>query len=139
MNNEATPTESKPKHTELPWYLLDLDPVVKRQKIVVPFGPSTIRVAYIDSHDIGYGICENEYIANAEFIVRACNSHYALLEALKDVEWASNIGGGPCCPWCGGLEEPFIHGGITRMEAGHTPDCELAAAIAKAEPEGDGQ
>jgi hypothetical protein len=66
--------------------------------------------------------------ANAAFIVRAVNSHTALLAALKSVEWA---GLAKSCPSCGGYE----HAGPRGAGAGHAPDCELAAALRAAEGE----
>lgn len=59
---------------------------------------------------------------NAEFIVRACNSHAAILEALK-----VGLRHTPDCPFCG------------RNNAGHSvctaEDCPGIEAIAKAEGE----
>jgi hypothetical protein len=57
-------------------------------------------------------------LANAEYIVRACNSHDALLAALRIAEWGHR---GRCAA-CG----------RTRAE-GHNMVCRVGAAIAKAE------
>jgi hypothetical protein len=54
------------EHTKLPWKISE------------------------DENDDVFGICamfaDESAEANAEFIVRACNSHYELLEALKEAE-----------------------------------------------------
>lgn len=68
-------------HTPLPWlrdqnlvYALDATGTRKRFSAGVQGGWAE----YLRSH-----VSEAEVDANAEFIVHACNSHYALLEALK--------------------------------------------------------
>jgi len=79
--------------------------------------------------------------ANAAFIVRAANSHAALVAALRAVEWGGAAGGGgeACCPSCYGW--PVAHAANpfdpdSRAEpAGHTPDCQLHAALRAAEGE----
>lgn len=52
---------------------------------------------------------DGEEFANAEFIVRACNSHYELLEALKDARYAL-YGNGPA--------NPKIDAAIAKAEGG---------------------
>lgn len=65
--------ETKPMHTPLPWlqgkpYVEEIHSLRKRT------------VAITNANDRRF---EPEDEANAEFIVRACNSHYDLLEALR--------------------------------------------------------
>lgn len=71
------------KHTPTPWQVSDKprhgDVVIKTMQ---PNG--VYHVAYVtDDCDELYQIDEVAKRKNAEFIVRACNSHYALVEALK--------------------------------------------------------
>jgi hypothetical protein len=61
--------------------------------------------------------------ANAAFIVRAANSHAALVAALRAVEW-SNPAHIRCCPSC-----------QRRWDGGHAPDCQLDKALRAAEGE----
>ena len=62
--------------------------------------------------------------ANAAFIVRAVNCHEELVAALVAVEWKGPTGSGRrlgSCSMCYGNQAD-----------GHAPDCQLAAALAKA-------
>lgn len=53
------------KHSELPWNLHEYEGNI-----------------FISSKDDEYNICDDLEPQEAEFIVRACNSHYELVEAL---------------------------------------------------------
>lgn len=77
-------TQQTAKHTPLPW-----------KSEVPPSSCFTCRairgengeyIAKIGHMDFSQGVFED--VANAEFIVRACNSHYELVEALKQAEIA---------------------------------------------------
>lgn len=70
------------KHTELPWYA-----------VATGVSDESLMQICVDddrfSQHIGY-VTKNRYVngsvrANAEFIARACNSHYALVEALEEL------------------------------------------------------
>lgn len=61
------------KHTPTPWLLDGFD-------ICHHTGPATIHVIAKTSTPV-----EGDEQANAEFIVRACNAHYDLVEALQTV------------------------------------------------------
>jgi len=61
--------------------------------------------------------------ANAAFIVRAANSHAALVAALRAVEWR---GGFESCPSCAIVRPEDSH---------HLPDCPLDKALRAAEPD----
>jgi len=64
--------------------------------------------------------------ANAAFIVRAVNSHAALVAALRAVEWGAADGyGDPRCPSCG----------VRQFGNSHAPDCQLDKALRAAEPD----
>lgn len=65
--------EKKQGHTELPWRTLPTNQFIfSGVKAVVD----------TDCREIGIA----ERLANAEFIVKACNSHDALVEALKNLQ-----------------------------------------------------
>jgi hypothetical protein len=66
------------KHTPLPWRYQDDDTfdLLDNKRIV---GANLISPALV------FGGLARESEANAEFIVRACNAHYEMLEALKSV------------------------------------------------------
>jgi len=79
-------------------------------------------VAYIRS---GPNMPDDEADANAAFIIRAVNSHEALVAVLRAVEWAggrATITG--LCLLC----RNYHH-------QGHAPDCPLAKALRDAEGE----
>ena len=63
------------KHTPLPWDISrHSDP--------------NCAVRYVVTEENGYEVCSffnslEENVANSEFIMRACNNHYEMLEALK--------------------------------------------------------
>ena len=59
-----------------------------------------------------------------DFIVRAANSHAALVAALRAVEWVRGVGQGEWCYVC-----------MRQRGKGHAPDCQLDAALRAAEPD----
>ena len=121
------------EHTATPWKVMTGHP--SRGLFVV--GPP-------DDHGYTPEVCEvdkaEDMDANAAFIVRAANSHTALVAALRAVEWGGAAGGGgeACCPSCYGW--PTAHAAnpfdpSSRAEpAGHAPDCQLDNALRAAEP-----
>lgn len=81
------------EHTALPWKHSDFEADF--------FDRDDMSLYIYGSHDCGgpriarvqFGLSygqdiPTETLANAEFIVRACNSHDALLQAARDAEWA---------------------------------------------------
>ncbi len=73
------------KHTQGPWKVIPAGYSTKPKTLyVVSEGSDSRHIAEID---FGFQKMSGGYDeinkANAEFIVRACNSHYELLEALK--------------------------------------------------------
>jgi len=68
MSERKHAMKTKTEHTPTPW-AIDTD----LSAIISPSGQMTARV---------YGNTTEEFKANAEFIVRACNCHEALLETL---------------------------------------------------------
>ena len=66
----------KQKHTPLPWKVALLGELI--------VGPSERVIAACAFLADGVG-GPDEITANAKFIVRACNSHYQLVEALKNL------------------------------------------------------
>lgn len=97
------------EHTPLPWRLEQ-----KWHWVVGPNGESIARIRRLD-----------ERPANAEFIVRACNSHDDLLAALERHEWF----GTDWDTWrCGCCSAEFQDG----EERHHDDSCPTAVAIAKA-------
>lgn len=75
------------KHAALPWKILDLKP--EPQAISIGGSENTGAIATM----WGRFALGDERQANAEFIVRACNSHYQLLELIKDHLALSNWDG----------------------------------------------
>lgn len=77
--------ESDRKHTPLPWKLSTLDKLHGEYSIYtgknVNFADAVIANVAGGLGTYDEGCCESE--ANAEFIVKACNSHYGLVEVLK--------------------------------------------------------
>jgi hypothetical protein len=68
------------KHTPLPWFKIGMNTIARPE---TP-GSWEGNVRFIcDAHDHCI-LPTDEDMANAEFIVKACNSHYDLLEALED-------------------------------------------------------
>ena len=67
-------TQPEVKHTALPWKFEQTTKTIRQI-------PSNCWIASVDSWD---GLVNNN--ADSEFIIRACNSHYELLEALKRVK-----------------------------------------------------
>ncbi|MGZ8432797.1 MAG: hypothetical protein ACXWYM_00435 [Candidatus Binatia bacterium] len=71
---------TKAQHTELPWK-------TNAMEVFTDAGKSSKRIAFATGKAQGDDNSLEELKANAEFIVRACNSHYELLEALQET-WA---------------------------------------------------
>ena len=69
---------SEAKHTPLPWESSEENPTI----IKTPRSNGLIASA-MGLTDSGFFPSEKEALANAAFIVKAVNSHYALLEACK--------------------------------------------------------
>ena len=97
------------KHTPLPWHLSGLE---IKARIKTDYGEKSLFVASVIKH--GYKPTREEY-ESAEFIVRACNSHYDLLEACEEIH------------------KRYGHEIAGPHNTGTRPDiCFLCAAIAKA-------
>ena len=64
--------ENKQAHTPTPWHIIKV--------------PLSQRVAYQVRPEKGLPVIETSHEANATFIVKACNSHEALVEACKALE-----------------------------------------------------
>jgi hypothetical protein len=69
------------KHTPGPWSVCNAIGKKSEVGIVADAAPCIIAVM----GNQGRGAWPQEARANAEFIVRACNSHYELLEALREL------------------------------------------------------
>jgi len=96
------------EHTATPWFF-------RSEK--------TKALLYADNGDWLGDIATDD---DAAFIVRAANSHEALVEALRAVEWGAADGyGDPRCPSCG----------VRQFGEGHAPDCQLDKALRDAEPD----
>lgn len=77
--NDHRKVNVEPQHTPTPWQLKNLE------GSDLPFIVSTTQSSYAVA-DTGLGsVSSAEAWANAAFIVRAVNSHEALVEALQDV------------------------------------------------------
>jgi len=98
------------EHTPTPWEV--------RGGLVVT-GPRGGLVARCDSDAVPPTTARR----NAAFIVRAANSHDALVAALRAVEWR---GGFESCPSCAIVRPEDSH---------HLPDCPLDKALRAAEPD----
>lgn len=99
------------EHTPLPW-----------EAKFVPAQPSGMSTYEIVRVGCDVAIATVHYPglpleADAEFIVRAVNSHDDLLAALEGAQWGTE----ELCPSCGAFSQD-----------GHGNDCGLASAIAKA-------
>lgn len=77
-------TDTQPKHTPLPWHQShrQIDSGGYSTQIYTEDG-ETIATMHWYPKDMGNGVTATCRADNAEFIVRACNAHYELLEALK--------------------------------------------------------
>lgn len=79
------------RHTKLPWKVEKISPKSEYTNIIDEDGEEICSMDYRDYTNIDQG--------NAEFIVKACNSHYELLEVAKELlfnsdndgYWATNI------------------------------------------------
>lgn len=80
------------KHTPLPWKVY----YAKNNGQVI-LGTGEENGCAIQNHSGAFWRDDDEAKANAEFVVRACNSHYELLEALEclldkaDKEWGKSL------------------------------------------------
>lgn len=68
------------KHTPLPWKVY----YAKNNGQII-LGTGEENGCAIQNHSGAFWRDDEEAKANAEFVVRACNSHYELLEALEQV------------------------------------------------------
>ena len=75
MKNE---TKNETKHSPLPWTVDAMGNIWSDVKVAIPAAGKDQAECYRD-HKAG------ETEANADFIVRACNSHYELVRALEDM------------------------------------------------------
>lgn len=73
------------KHTELPWSFDKSE--FRKFKIdgATHSGIATVHNGWQDTEEMSKGLSGNEIRSNAEFIVKACNNHYQLLDALKKI------------------------------------------------------
>lgn len=75
------------KHTSGKWMLGKQDRPIGYFPIYARIGVTKLAcICKTDAHEIGFGISEAEHKANAAFIVRACNCHDELVEALKHIK-----------------------------------------------------
>lgn len=82
MKKTITQTEVEVKHTPLPYNISHND---DNGDIVVRAKDNNTIVANVEADYYNpYGNDNKTIEANAAFIVKACNSHYTLLEALKE-------------------------------------------------------
>ena len=72
------------KHTATPWKV-DYRGTLGHIKAVISPGMFTPTVCRFDKHLVAASLSEEERKANAAFICRACNSHEALCDALRNV------------------------------------------------------
>ena len=76
------------KHTELPWHVVEPArprPQEENDRLIATKDKKHVAETFqYQNHDNQNG----PGVANADFIVRACNSHYALLEACKAGKFA---------------------------------------------------
>jgi len=102
------------EHTPTPWEVATGHP----SRGLFVLGPP-------DEHGYAPQICEvdktEDMEANAAFIVRAVNSHEALVAALEAVEWGSEDNS---CLLC-----------FRKSNEGHMADCEIGTALRAAEPD----
>lgn len=87
-------------HTELPWEVYSDEHGIAGDAPGIESAGGESIVVFGDLGGDFQGVrgeTPEEALANARFIVRACNAHYDLLEALKEaVEWDSHDSG--CIP-----------------------------------------
>lgn len=83
--SQAEPAAANAGHTPLPWdYERDLDP----RDLLRPWVGQLVSNRF---SAMACGTDLDEATANAAFIVRACNSHYELLEALTDPDLSEAV------------------------------------------------
>lgn len=110
------------KHTDLPWEVAyDTYPTNSNGADI--WGPPENGDDDAGPWPVVAQQCTKE---NAEFIVRAANSHLALVDALEEVEWSGGaVAGSPICPSCGARQRRDYH----------AETCKLRAALALARGE----
>ncbi len=91
------------KHTPTPWhidepYFIYIWGPEQQMVADLPFTDEEVYLARV--RGVGRGATEEERRANAEFIVRACNSHKNLLEACISTVESSLTDNDTCC-YCG--------------------------------------
>ena len=74
MTDTIPATVKTPAHTPLPWVINPAHPTY------ISSADATADICELDGWPVD---CVAEENANREFIVRACNSHYQLVEALR--------------------------------------------------------
>lgn len=88
---EQSPAAGEAAHTPTPWQLTPIDNAI-RGRIYWVTAPARGHLKKIFIADAGFDVdganTRKEADANAAFIVRACNSHDALVEALAEAEIA---------------------------------------------------
>ena len=84
---------------------------------------------------------QDEAVANAAFIVRAVNSHDALVDALRDMvpvgladeDEQSALAGESICRWCGRELNRMDNGDVAQCDSDDCPAVKARAALAMAE------
>jgi len=104
------------EHTATPWEMDKAHP-----DGIAIYGEADGRQIALVNDDV------DEVDANAAFIVRAANSHAALVEALRAVEWVGLLMGDHTCEMC---PQCWSH-----KQGGHAPDCQLDKALRAANPD----
>ena len=114
------------KHTPLPWHLAEKWLSRKTEIPTVYAADECLRYIALCNDGLnpiedqeGNPIPQTDNLANANFIVRACNNHYKLLDALKDVkkrvddsdEWWMDS------PDRGGIDMEVVEKAIAEAEA----------------------
>ena len=151
MNNEATPAESKPKHTELPWRqgrLLTTNQTrrwTEQERLHADHVEKHRIFANFTCQDNGRSrqfVAECRSLDDLEFIVRACNSHYELLDAAREALCEINkrdVDDVNRELQDKGLPDKLNVYDLNLLDRRSKAGWKLEAAIAKAEPEGEGQ
>lgn len=133
------PLEGLPKHTPTPYHIRDAANLKFGANVLIDSGDendtSTVKhvasvsnFALFMSHTQGQHEQHAETVATAHFILRACNSHGELLEALKGLLAPAHIEG---CLWMADKRSPCQCGSADRINTAYS---KARAAIAKAEP-----
>lgn len=74
---------TQPKHTPLPWAYMRIE------KTYTAHDGRYVTVATVYQGDKAIARCHN--VEDADFIVRACNSHYELLNGMKEILSLSDL------------------------------------------------